>query len=87
MDPGSMEPIVERKGFTDMTKNLVSYIVWEYAVRIGYTSPALEDSENPPVAPSIESKLKKVEELETKLEKDVLIHCDPANPLAVSYLF
>lgn len=77
-----MEPIVERKGFTDMTKNLVSYIVWEYAVRIGYTPPALEDPENPPVAPSIESKLKKVEELETKLEKDILIHCDPLNPLA-----
>ena len=85
MDPGNMEPIEERKEFTEMTKNIVSNIVWVYAVRLGYTPPGLEDPEdpeNPSIGSPIESKLKIVQELETKLEKEVLIHCDPANPIA-----
>lgn len=82
MDPESMEPIVERMEFTDITKNLVSYTVWEYAVRLGYTPPGREDPEKPPVVSPVEERLKMVQELETKLEKDVLIHCDPASPIA-----
>ena len=82
MDPGSMEPIVERMEFTDITKNLVSYTAWEYAVRLGYTPPGREDPEKPPVVSPVEERLKMVQELETKLEKDVLIHCDPASPIA-----
>lgn len=82
MDPGSMEPIEEKKEFTEMTKNYVSNIVWEYAVRVSYTSPELEDPENPSVVSPIESKLKIVQELETKVEEGVLIHCDSASPIA-----
>lgn len=81
MDPGSMEPIVERKEFTEMSKSCVSHTVWEYAVRIGYAAPGREDFENAPISP-IETNLKMIQELETKLEKDVLIHCDPTNPIA-----
>ena len=87
MDPGNMETIEERKEFTEMTKNNVSYIVWVYAVRLGYTPPGLEDPENPSVMSPIESKLRIVQELEEKLEKEVLIHCDSASPIAVNNLF
>lgn len=81
MDPGSMEPIVERKEFTEMTKCRVSYTVWEYALRLGYAAPGREDPENAPMSP-VEERLKLIEELETKLEKDVLIYCDLASPVA-----
>lgn len=80
MDTGSMEPIVERKEFTEMTKCHVSHVVWEYAVRLGYT-PLGRDPENAPIVPPIETNIKKIQELETKLEKDVLIHCDLAGPI------
>lgn len=34
MDPQSAEPLVERKGFTDMTKVRGSHIVWNAAMRL-----------------------------------------------------
>ena len=82
MDPERMEPIVERKEFTQMTKCHVSHIVWEYAVRIGYNPPEREDPENPSDTSPLERKLNIIEELEAILEKEVLIHCDPASPIA-----
>ncbi len=82
MDPGSMDPIVERKEFTSMTKSRVSYIVWEYALLLGYIPPGREEPENPPIVSPVEKKLDMVQELETKLEKEVLMYCDPADPLA-----
>ena len=82
MDPESMEPIAEREDFTEMTKSQVSYIVWEYAMRLGYIPPGRNETENPPITASLEMKLDMIQELETKFEKDVLVHCDPANPLA-----
>lgn len=82
MIPGSMESIVERKEFTEMSKSRVTHLVWEYAIRLGYTPPGQEDSGNSPIISPIETKLNMIQELETRLEKDVLIHCDPANPLA-----
>ena len=82
MDPESMEPIVEREEFTEMTKSRVSHVVWECAVRLGYSSQEQETPENPAIISPIQRKLNMIEELETKLEKDVLNHCDPANPLA-----
>ena len=82
MDPESEEPIVERKGFTEMTKSRLSYIIWEYAIDIGYRSPGREEANHPPTESPVETKLKLIQELEMKLEKDVLVHCDPANPLA-----
>ena len=82
MNPESMEPIVERKEFTEMTKSHVSHVVWEYAIRIGYPPPGQENLENPSNMTPIERKINIIQELETKLEKEVLIHCDPAIPLA-----
>ena len=76
MDPESMEPIIERKEFTDMTKSSVSYIVWGYAMRLGYIPPGRDQPENP-----LERNLELIQELQTKLERDVLVHCDSANPM------
>ena len=77
MDPESMEPIVARKGFTEMTKSRVSHIVWKFANRL--LSP---DADHPPTESPVETKLNMIQELEMELENDVLVHCDPANPLA-----
>lgn len=82
MDPESMEPLVARKEFTEMTKSRVSHLVWEYAVRLGYTPPGREDLEDPSDTSPLERKINMIEELEAMLEKEVLIHCDPANPIA-----
>lgn len=84
MDPGSMEPIVERKEFTEITKTRISHIVWECAVRLGHPPVAREGLEDPSIISPVPTKLNLdvVQELESKLEKDVLVHCDPADPLA-----
>lgn len=81
MDPESMEPIVERNEFTEMTKSCVSHIVWEYVFRLSYSPQGRENPENPPLISPVQWKSNMIEELEAKLAKDVLIHCDPANPL------
>lgn len=82
MNPESMEPIVERKEFTEMTKCRISHMVWECAVRLGYAPPGRTDPHNPPIISPVERRLNMIQELETELEKEVLIHCDPANPIA-----
>ena len=82
MIPDSMEPIVERKEFTEMSKSQVSHIVWDSAVRLCFGTSGRGDPENLSPMSTIERNLKVVQELETKLEQEVLIHCDPANPLA-----
>ena len=82
MDPDSMEPMTDRQEFTEMTKSRISHLVWECANRLGYSPPGREDPENTSTISPVQRKLNMIEELETKLEKDVLIHCDPNNPLA-----
>ena len=82
MDPGSMEPIVERKEFTEISKTRISHLVWECVVRLAYSPPAREGFEDLPFISPVQRKLNMVQELESNLEKDVLIHCDPADPLA-----
>ena len=82
MIPDSMEPIVERTEFTEMSKSHVSHIVWEAAVRLCYGPLGRGDPDNLSPISSIERNFNVVQELETKLEQEVLIHCDPANPLA-----
>ncbi|CAD6571186.1 MAG: hypothetical protein ASARMPRED_004233 [Alectoria sarmentosa] len=82
MKPESMEPIAERKEFTEMTKSHVSHLVWDYAVRIGYTPPGREDPESLSNVSPLERKINMIQELETILENEVLIHCDPASPIA-----
>ena len=81
MDPESMEPIVERQEFTEMTKSRVSHLVWECAIRLGRTPLGREDHQNPLIVSPVQEKLNMIQELETNLEKEVLVHCDPANPL------
>ena len=81
MDPESMEPIVERKEFTEMSKSRVSHLVWECAIRLGCPLER-EDHQNPPITSPVQRKLDMIQDLEAKLQKDLLVHCDPANPLA-----
>ena len=81
MDPESMEPIVERREFTEMTKSRISHLVWECAIRLGYSPMGREDHQNPPIVSPVQEKLKMIEDLETNLEEEILVHCDPANPL------
>lgn len=84
MYPESMEPIVERQEFTAMTKTYVSSLFWSTGVRISYVSPVRDTKGNLPAATSFDEKVFLIDQLEKRLESQVLTYCDPANPLAWS---
>ena len=81
MDPGSMEPLVERQEFTAMTKTYVSNYLWDVAVKIGYILPVREGEENKQPTASLTEKLSLVDQLEKQLQDNVLIYCNSANSL------
>ncbi|KAL6718136.1 hypothetical protein ACLMJK_004223 [Lecanora helva] len=81
MSPRSMEPIVERQEFTTMTKNYVSNIFWSTAVQIGFVPPVREAGNTPP-SMSFDLKTSLVDQIEKRLETQVLSYCNPADPLA-----
>ena len=81
MDPDSWEPIIERHEFTAYTKTHLSDLFWGTAVRVGHVSPVKEGAKSLPSIP-IDQKLSLVDQQEKRLERDVLVYCDPANPLA-----
>lgn len=86
MDPQSMEPLVERKEFTDMTKIRASHIVWEAAMRllwdaVGFTVPMRDGGENSQVTISVEEKSSRIKQLEKLLESEIVVYCDPKEPL------
>ena len=80
MDPDSIEPILERHGFTQMTKvslsHDVAFLVWRFA----YSPPAKNNEE--PVQRSLVEKLKFMAEIEQHIQKEILPYCDPSNPVA-----
>ena len=82
MDPESLEPIVERHEFTQMTKTHVSNLFWSTAMKIGFASPVKEDAENILPINSFDEKLDMVAQLEKRLETEALVYCDPSVPLA-----
>jgi hypothetical protein len=86
MDPQSTEPLIERKGFTDMTKIRASHIVWNAAIRllwdaVGFTMPVREGEVNPQPTISVEEKTSRIKQLEKLLENEIVIYCDPKEPL------
>lgn len=81
MDPESLEPIIERTGFTEMTKVRVSHLVFESANSLGYSSPTKGQDESLQ-AKTWEDNEKLVLDLERKLENEIIICCDAGNPLA-----
>ena len=80
MDPESVEPVLERHGFTEMTKvslsHDVAFLVWRFA----YVSPS-NTNVGPPER-SLEEKLKVMAEVEQHIQTDILAYCDPSNPVA-----
>lgn len=80
MDPESTLPIVERKGFTEMTKCRLSHFITFMCWRIGYSPPVKEGHE--PYTLSVETKLQIMKDVEKHIEENVLAHCDPSNPVA-----
>ena len=82
MDPESLEPLVERQEFTQMTKTHTGNLFWTTAIQIGFAAPVREGEENNSPTISFDDKLSMVAELEKTLEREVLVYCDPSNPLA-----
>ena len=82
MDPETTLPLIERQEFTTMTKTHLSNYFWNTAQRIGFQPPVQETEGNHPSTMSFDEKVSLVNELETKLENDIMSYCDPSNPLA-----
>jgi len=82
MDPESMQPLLERREFTQMTKTHVSNVFWDTAQRVGFMVPVKGGEENIPSAISVDEKSYRVDQLEQRLEREILVYCDTANPLA-----
>ncbi len=86
MDPQSMEPLVEREGFTDMTKIRGSHVVWNTAMCllwdvVGFTVPVREGGRNLQPTISVEEKRSRINQLEKLLENQIVVYCDPKEPL------
>ena len=82
MDPQSTLPIVGRHGFTEMTKCMVSHIVWETAIGVGYVPPVDEADQYSAPKISFEEKEASVVEVEKQLQREILVYCDSLNPIA-----
>ena len=82
MDPQSSLPIVERHGFTEMTKSIVTFIMWETAVGVGYVPPVQEGEQELVPKVSFEQKEASIAELEKQVQREVLTYCDSSNPIA-----
>ena len=80
MDPESMDPIRERVGFTEMTKSHVSHLICGMAEELAYFPEAREGQT--PSGLSFEAKEAWIVDIEQRLEKEVLVYCDPQNPVA-----
>lgn len=81
MHPQSKEPLIERKDFTEMTKTRGSHVVWEAALRVGFMMPVREGEESPQPMLTFEEKTALINRLEKKLEDEIVVHCDPKEPL------
>ena len=82
MDPQSTLPIVGRHGFTEMTKCIVTYIVWETAIGVGYVPPVQEGEQDSAPKVSFKQKEASIAKMEKQIQREVLTHCDSSNPIA-----
>ena len=80
MDPQSKQPILERTGFTEMSKCRLSHDISRLLWQIGYLPPTKEGEE--PYVVSVEQKMKILIEIERHIEVNTLVHCDPSIPVA-----
>lgn len=80
MDPTSNQPIIERKGYTEMTQVSLSHEVSPLAWRLGYTPP-MRDNEEPP-GRSLDEKRRMLGEWEEHLQTNIFPRCDPSVPTA-----
>lgn len=72
---------IERQEFTEMSKTMGSHIAWNTAMKLGYIEPVKEGEESMPSKYSFEEREAMVIQLEKKLESNIIVHCNPANPL------
>ena len=80
MDPQTIGPIPERFEFTQMTKTHIANIFWSTAMKIAFDPPVKEGEEK--VTIPFDQKVLMVEQLEKRLENEVLVFCNPSNILA-----
>ena len=79
MDPKSMQPIVERGGFTEVTKSRLSHDVARLLWQIGFRPPTKE-GEEPYVMP-VEEKMKIMRESEQHIQENFIAIADTSNPV------
>ena len=80
ISPDSIEPILERHGFTEMTKVSLSHDVASVVWRVGYAPPPKLDEV--PVERSPGEKLQILAEVEEQIRTDILAYCDTSVPIA-----
>ena len=79
MDPNSMQPLVEREGFTEMTKSRLSHDVSRLLWQIGYQPPIREGQK--PVIVTVEQKMNVLREIESHIQDTILADCDTSTPI------
>lgn len=82
MDPQSTLPIIGRHCFTEMTKSIVTYIVWQTAIGVAYVPPVQEGEQELAPKVSFEQKEASIAAMEKQVEREILSYCDSSNPLA-----
>lgn len=84
MDPTSSRPIVERIGFTEMTKSSLSHKIAFLAWSLGWNSPIHVMDENEVVdhRMAFDRKMGILQKVEKSIESEILVYCDASNPLA-----
>lgn len=86
MDPQSIDLIPERTGFTEMTKTRGAQLCWEVVMRIAWDAfepktLSNDGEENTQPTVSFEEKSGLINQLEKTLEDQIVIHCNPEEPL------
>lgn len=82
LDPENMQLLSERVGHTEMTFCLICHELSLVARRFTFMLQPAKDRESVPAVMPIDEKISLISECEQYLEKEYLIHCDIANPIA-----
>ena len=81
MAPNMTQPIVGRTGHTEMSKCRVSHEVSFIAWKFYYHQPLKEGQDIPPTM-AFEERLDMLRTVEKRIENEILVYCDPSNPIA-----
>jgi len=83
MNPSSTQPIIERVGFTEMTKPSLSHKVSRLAWDFAWTTEVSLDEEGKELEGlTFDKKMERVDNLEKRVQNEVLVYCDPKIPVA-----